>query len=109
MCCCSHSDLIVLKRLLLGDRVESLYAMLDDSYSRYVAFCTAFEESGKQLQMVVQDACQVSAAVCNTFRTAGAEQGQRQQTALDGIVQQCLFVNTDTALRDSARMLHSAP
>jgi septin family protein len=27
-----HSDLIVLKRLLLGDQVESLYAMLDDSY-----------------------------------------------------------------------------
>lgn len=50
----SHSDLIVLKRLLLGDRVESLYAMLDDSYSRYMAFCNAFEESGKQLQMVVQ-------------------------------------------------------
>lgn len=27
-----HSDLILLKRLLLGDQVESLYAMLDDSY-----------------------------------------------------------------------------
>lgn len=50
----SHSDLIVLKRLLLGDRVESLYAMLDDSYKRYMAFCASFEESGKQLQMVVQ-------------------------------------------------------
>lgn len=28
----AHSDLILLKRLLLGDQVESLYAMLDDSY-----------------------------------------------------------------------------
>ncbi|KAF6251737.1 Septin-domain-containing protein [Scenedesmus sp. NREL 46B-D3] len=54
-----HSDLIVLKRLLLGDRVESLYAMLDDSYARYTAFCSAFEDSGKQLQLVVQDAWQV--------------------------------------------------
>lgn len=28
-----HSDLILLKRLLLGDQVESLYSMLDDSYT----------------------------------------------------------------------------
>lgn len=49
-----HSDLIVLKRLLLGDRVESLYAMLDESYAKYVAFCEQYEEAGKQLAMVVQ-------------------------------------------------------
>lgn len=54
-----HSDLILLKRLLLGDKVESLYAMLDDSYTRYVQFCESYEENGKQLQMVVQDACQI--------------------------------------------------
>lgn len=49
-----HSDLIVLKRLLLGDRVESLYAMLDESYAKYVAFCEQYEESGKQLPLMVQ-------------------------------------------------------
>lgn len=27
-----HSDLLLLKRLLMGDRVDSLYAMLDESY-----------------------------------------------------------------------------
>jgi septin family protein len=54
-----HSDLIVLKRLLLGDRVDSLYAMLDESYSRYVQFCGLYEENDKQLQLILQDACQV--------------------------------------------------
>ncbi|WIA12746.1 hypothetical protein OEZ85_006381 [Tetradesmus obliquus] len=54
-----HSDLIVLKRLLLGDRVDSLYAMLDESYSRYVAFCGLYEENDRQLQLILQDACQV--------------------------------------------------
>jgi hypothetical protein len=29
-----HSDLLTLKRLLLGDKVDSLYAMLDESYNR---------------------------------------------------------------------------
>jgi septin family protein len=28
----AHSDLVLLKRLLLGDQVDSMYAMLDDSY-----------------------------------------------------------------------------
>jgi septin family protein len=27
-----HSDLLLLKRLMLGDKVDSLYAMLDESY-----------------------------------------------------------------------------
>jgi hypothetical protein len=27
-----HSDLLLLKRLMMGDRVDSLYAMLDESY-----------------------------------------------------------------------------
>lgn len=27
-----HSDLLVLKRLMMGDRVDSLYSMLDESY-----------------------------------------------------------------------------
>lgn len=54
-----HSDLIVLKRLLLGDKVESLYSMLDDSYSRYVQFCSNFEENDKQVQLAVQDVCSV--------------------------------------------------
>ncbi|KAF6251735.1 Septin-domain-containing protein [Scenedesmus sp. NREL 46B-D3] len=54
-----HSDLIVLKRLLLGDRVDSLYAMLDDSYSRYVQFCSLYEENDRQLQLILQDVCQV--------------------------------------------------
>lgn len=49
-----HSDLIMLKRLLLGDRVDSLYAMLDESYLKYVAFCEQYEEAGKQLPLVVQ-------------------------------------------------------
>lgn len=57
-----HSDLIVLKRLLLGDRVESLYAMLDDSYQRYIQFCSSFEDNDKQVQLVVQDACAAAAA-----------------------------------------------
>eukprot|EP00878_Enallax_costatus_P028674 GHUV01030992.1.p1 GENE.GHUV01030992.1~~GHUV01030992.1.p1 ORF type:complete len:263 (+),score=73.29 GHUV01030992.1:80-868(+) len=52
-----HSDLIVLKRLLLGDKVESLYSMLDDSYKRYVQFCSNFEENDKQVQLAVQDVC----------------------------------------------------
>jgi septin family protein len=30
-----HSDLLTLKRLLLGDKVDSLYAMLDESYNRW--------------------------------------------------------------------------
>eukprot|EP00878_Enallax_costatus_P014348 GHUV01015008.1.p1 GENE.GHUV01015008.1~~GHUV01015008.1.p1 ORF type:complete len:461 (+),score=142.02 GHUV01015008.1:140-1522(+) len=34
-----HSDLLTLKRLLLGDKVDSLYAMLDESYSRCVITC----------------------------------------------------------------------
>jgi septin family protein len=55
-----HSDLILLKRMLLGDQVESLYAMLDDSYHRYVGFCAAYEEAGKQLQLVVHDYCSLS-------------------------------------------------
>ena len=33
-----HSDLLLLKRLLMGDRVDSLYAMLDESY-RCVGVC----------------------------------------------------------------------
>jgi hypothetical protein len=49
-----HSDLIVLKRLLLGDRVDSLYAMLDQSYKRYVEFCGQYEEAGRQLPLIVQ-------------------------------------------------------
>jgi hypothetical protein len=49
-----HSDLIVLKRLLLGDRVDSLYAMLDESYKRYVAFCDQYEDAGQQLPLIVQ-------------------------------------------------------
>ncbi|KAF6263399.1 Septin-domain-containing protein [Scenedesmus sp. NREL 46B-D3] len=56
-----HSDLIVLKRLLLGDRVESLYAMLDESYKRYVAFCEQYEEAGRQLPLIVQDELACSA------------------------------------------------
>jgi len=56
----NHSDLILLKRLLLGDRVDSLYAMLDDSYLRYVQFCTTYEEAGKQLQLVVHDYCNLT-------------------------------------------------
>lgn len=28
-------------------------------HSRYVQFCESYEENGKQLQMVVQDACQI--------------------------------------------------
>lgn len=52
-----HSDLIVLKRLLLGDRVDSLYAMLDESYQRYVQFCSNYEENDKQVQLAVQDVC----------------------------------------------------
>jgi septin family protein len=54
-----HSDLIVLKQLLLGGRVDSLYAMLDESYTRYVQFCGLFEENDRQLQLILQDACQV--------------------------------------------------
>jgi hypothetical protein len=50
----AHSDLIVLKRLLLGDRVDSLYAMLDESYRHYVAFCDQYEEAGQQLPLIVQ-------------------------------------------------------
>lgn len=49
-----HSDLIILKRLLLGDRVDSLYCMLDRSYEKYVAFCDQYEEADKQLPLVVQ-------------------------------------------------------
>lgn len=59
-----HSDLIVLKRLLLGDRVDSLYAMLDQSYKRYVEFCEQYEEAGNQLPLIVQVRllCQASMA-----------------------------------------------
>ncbi|WIA23027.1 hypothetical protein OEZ86_009942 [Tetradesmus obliquus] len=56
-----HSDLIVLKRLLLGDRVDSLYAMLDQSYKRYVEFCEQYEEAGNQLPLIVQDELACSA------------------------------------------------
>lgn len=34
-----QSDLLPLKRLLLGDQVEVLHTLLDDSYRRYVEFC----------------------------------------------------------------------
>ncbi|KAF8067209.1 glpF [Scenedesmus sp. PABB004] len=67
-----HSDLIVLKRLLLGDRVESLYAMLDDAFDRYVAFCAAFEENDKQLALIVQDACQAGSPYLEVDNSAKA-------------------------------------
>lgn len=70
-----HSDLIVLKRLLLGDRVDSLYAMLDESYNRYITFCTAFEENDRQLQLIVQDACQVSLVDMYQFENAPSTHG----------------------------------
>lgn len=34
-----QSDLLPLKRLLLGDQVSVLHALLDDSYKRYIEFC----------------------------------------------------------------------
>ena len=55
-----HSDLILLERLLLGDAVGSLYALLDDSYERYVKFCGKFEEAGKQLELVLSEYCNLS-------------------------------------------------
>lgn len=55
-----HSDLLLLKRLLMGDRVDSLYAMLDESYNRYTDFCAEYEQCGKQLPMLVQAACSLS-------------------------------------------------
>jgi len=50
-----QSDLIPLKRLLLGDQVENLQALLDDSYKRYVSFCEEFEDYEQELQALVQD------------------------------------------------------
>lgn len=50
-----HSDLLPLKRLLLGDQVGTLLALLDDSYKRYVTFCEEFAEYGGELQALSQD------------------------------------------------------
>jgi len=36
-----------------------LACLLCCPHSRYVQFCESYEENGKQLQMVVQDACQI--------------------------------------------------
>ncbi|WIA23940.1 hypothetical protein OEZ85_013580 [Tetradesmus obliquus] len=58
-----HSDLLTLKRLLLGDKVDSLYAMLDESYNRYLNFCQQYEANGKQLPLIVQNA----AAMCTPY------------------------------------------
>jgi hypothetical protein len=106
-----HSDLIVLKRLLLGDRVESLYAMLDDSYARYMTFCNAFEEAGKQLQMVVQDACQVRGILgpfylCRVMRllcaacfTSYSRQGSISQMSVLLMPFECLLLLAGGCLR----------
>eukprot|EP00879_Flechtneria_rotunda_P004846 GHRR01005119.1.p1 GENE.GHRR01005119.1~~GHRR01005119.1.p1 ORF type:complete len:330 (+),score=119.43 GHRR01005119.1:1209-2198(+) len=51
-----HSDLLLLKRLLLGDKVGSLYALLDESYRRYVEFCQQYEDAGQQVPVLVQTA-----------------------------------------------------
>lgn len=58
-----HSDLLILKRLLLGDKADSLYAMLDESYNRYLTFCKQYEANGKQLPLIVQNA----AAMCTPY------------------------------------------
>lgn len=50
-----QSDLIPLKRLLLGDQIETLQAMLNDSYKRYVDFCEEYAEYDEELQALVQE------------------------------------------------------
>jgi septin family protein len=50
-----QSDILPLKRLLLGDQVNTLYAMLEDSHKRYVAFSEEFAEYGEELQALAQD------------------------------------------------------
>lgn len=49
-----NSDLLALKRLLLGDQVEALQALLQDSHGRYVQFCDEYEEYQHELQALVQ-------------------------------------------------------
>eukprot|EP00775_Hariotina_reticulata_P002620 gene2620-2921_t len=53
----NHSDLILLKRLLFGDKVNSLWQLLDDAYDRYASFCEAYEAAGHKLPQLVADAC----------------------------------------------------
>jgi septin family protein len=72
-----HSDLILLKRLLIGDRVESLYSMLDDSYSRCMTFCQNYEECGKQLQHMIEEATNLGAAYLEY------DDNQKAKVALD--------------------------
>jgi septin family protein len=52
-----HSDIIPLKRLLLGDQIGVLYVLLIDSYKRYWAFCKEFEDYSQELQALVQATC----------------------------------------------------
>ena len=48
--------MIPLKRLLLGDQVSSVLALLDDSYHRYTMFCEDYEDYSHELTAVVQEA-----------------------------------------------------
>lgn len=50
-----QSDLIPLKRLLLGDQIGTLQALLDDSYKRYVQFCEDYASYDEELQALVQE------------------------------------------------------
>jgi septin family protein len=70
-----HSDLILLERLLMGDAVGSLYALLDDSYERYTAFCAKYEEAGKQLELVLSEYCNLSCPHVEYDHYAKAKQG----------------------------------
>lgn len=55
-----HSDLIPLKRLLLGDDLSGLHAMLEDSMKRHRCFCKEYCEFEFELQALMQDTCKFS-------------------------------------------------
>lgn len=75
-----NSDLLPLKRLLLGDACQSLYLLLDDAYARATAFCCAYEDAGKKLAVLVQEACAAGDA-----HVAAADEYARARAALDGV------------------------
>lgn len=52
-----QSDIVPLKRLLLGDQMSSLYVLMIDSYKRYWAFAKEFDEYSQELPALVQATC----------------------------------------------------
>lgn len=52
-----QSDIIPLKRLLLGDQIGALYVLLIDSYKRYWVFCEEYEEYSQELPALIGATC----------------------------------------------------